>query len=1254
MYTPDVSSTICSVNAKRSMVNIPRVENEFLCAARALVTCAAKLRDSPQKFSQLINPNSARSSHRESQRGRAIAMHMATGVSADQPVPIKELYKFENHLDVQAVVISGDFDNQVIYTGSHPRKDKVFLYLKDQHYDAITNIEGFIQEDDNKWCDVCMDIHSAKKICFPVCRACDREECLSEQTETQKKLCTDCNITCNSQVCYQHHKQARTYTRGKKSGKEKPSICQTFFKCLKCGKRMDRTKRDVSKHVCTEYFCKCCSQYVPDDSHLCYFRIKKPKHTSGYFVFFDVETSQDEIVTCGNHAKKPRPDCKHCTDDLMCATCKKCGNCKKAICGVKQHLPNFIVAQTACDHCKSDPFTPEAKCKYCGDRCSACRQKSLQGRITGGDQRPKCSECTLNREHVFSGYDATDMFCKWLLHPTHSHYTTMAHNGRSFDFFFVLHWCVNNGMFPSVTFAGARIMSMKVEKGINMTFCDSLNFLQGRLKSLPKALQLGQELKKGDFPYLFNKQSNFDYVGPLPSPAYYNVDFMNPSDRKEFLEFHASETARGAVFSFKDEILSYTRSDVNILREACLKFRDMFNDITSLDNIGKDGEVTKSPGLDCFAFPTIASCAMHFLREKTLVEYHDLVLKDGREGQGTLKRGQWVFQDNEPINKDDIEESKFVKTILPQPPSRGYSKHFQDSDQAIAWLSWISHKLGRPLMHSRNGGEFRIPSTRYHVDGYDPVDNHVYEFLGCYFHSHLSCIKDGSVRDSRTGKSLYKIARETEDRLKHIRSLGFKVTAIWGCQFDREKKNNPKLQEFLKGLTLPAKPLKIREALYGGRVCPVKLYYKAEPGERICYYDVKSLYPYCCFSKEFPSCHPEIITDQAKMDYTLQSYCGFVKATVLPPRGLYIPILPYRCGGRLKFPLCANCAERETTPPCNCTDKQRSLTGVWTTMELIAALNGGYQIMYIHEVYHYKDTVKGEKGLFHEYVTVFLAIKEQASGYPDWVRSDSDKDAYIQDFFVKQGVMLDKSKISKNPGLRYISKLFLNSLWGKFCQRLDKSKTHYVSTMKQYVKLSNDPTKVISNFHIINEDVVILETLCHEHFPQESSFQNETIGCFTTSHARLHLLGILQQAGDSNLYHDTDSIQWVEKEGETTFKEGYLLGDLTNELPPNVHITEYVSSGPKSYAYMCSDGSCVVKLKGISRNYTNCQTIDMETIKKVVFGEVASVDLPKYNQICKDKYHSIVFNREQKKSYRQVLTKRAIVPGTYNTLPFGY
>ena len=154
---------------------------------------------------------------------------------------------------------------------------------------------------------------------------------------------------------------------------------------------------------------------------------------------------------------------------------------------------------------------------------------------------------------------------------------------QGYDGVFLLEYLVNNSMRPSkVIYNGSKIMYMEVAKGLHIRLLDSLNFLPMKLAALPKAFGLA-ELCKGYFPHFFNKRENQQYVGPYPEPKAYGADYMSASERAAFLQWHEAKTSSGAVFDFRSEMETYCRSDVDILRRACLQFRQLMLNATEVD-----------------------------------------------------------------------------------------------------------------------------------------------------------------------------------------------------------------------------------------------------------------------------------------------------------------------------------------------------------------------------------------------------------------------------------------------------------------------------------------------------------------------------------------------------------------------------------------------------------------------------------------------------------------------------------------------
>ena len=79
--------------------------------------------------------------------------------------------------------------------------------------------------------------------------------------------------------------------------------------------------------------------------------------------------------------------------------------------------------------------------------------------------------------------------------------------------------------------------------------------------------------------------------------------------------------------------------------------------------------------------------------------------------------------------------------------------------------------------------------------------------------------------------------------------------------------------------------------------------------------------------------------------------------------------------------------------------------------------------------------------LFKDYVNTWLKIKEEASGFPSRCTTLEERCRYVQEYLDHKGVELDIDSIAVNKGRRTVPKLMLNSMSGKFGQRLDKTHT---------------------------------------------------------------------------------------------------------------------------------------------------------------------------------------------------------------------
>lgn len=83
------------------------------------------------------------------------------------------------------------------------------------------------------------------------------------------------------------------------------------------------------------------------------------------------------------------------------------------------------------------------------------------------------------------------------------------------------------------------------------------------------------------------------------------------------------------------------------------------------------------------------------------------------------------------------------------------------------------------------------------------------------------------------------------------------------------------------------------------------------------------------------------------------------------------------------------------------------------------------------------------------------------------------------------------------------------------------------------------------------------------------------------------------------LYVDTDSVVFSDIDKQITKR--LPIGQLTNEISSeDGHITTFVSSGPKAYAYRILSDKETCKMRGFTLHWTNSKLINFENIRDIV------------------------------------------------------
>ena len=962
--------------------------------------------------------------------------------------------------------------------------------------------------------------------------------------------------------------------------------------------------------LCKDYYChECKKPYTQRDKHkcptkciACFKSFPNGKKCSLPPITCDECNRSFFGLECFEEHKRDRSE--GYKPDIVCEKVAKCLKCDRTI--KEMPLKDHICGHSKCSNCKKYDDLTTHKCFMKKTRCKG-------GKCTGCDEEIgyKCYSCqTYTEKYIFYDFECVqetgihevnlavvqdfygnewifhtiDEFCKFMFENPHSGYTFIAHNSKGYDAQFILKWCVENSLKPDVIYVGTKIMSMEVN---GLRFIDSLNFVQSALASFPKTFGL-KELKKGYFPHYFNKKCNQNYVGPIPSKKHYGYDQMKKDARKAFSEWYNTRVEENYVFDFQKELIEYCRSDVDILRRSMMLFREEFIELENIDPL---------------QYITIASVCMAIFRSNYMKPRKIAVVKDTTR------------QEN-------------------------YSKI------SIAWLDFLSQKHGINIQHALNGGEKKLECSKHgklRVDGFCEATNTVYEFQGCFWHGCPKCF-DSDTINSKNQIDMRTLHHRTVVKNNKITSAGYNLVEIYECDLLRNTKFKSFMQSNSRDVVEPLNP---RDAFFGGRTNITKLTYDFKENESGGYVDFVSLYPTVQFFEKYPIGHPTKIIDPIKYD---NDWFGFIKCKVNPPRGLYHPVLPQKilCGKskKLLFPLCRTCAETKQQE-CYHLKSERSFIGTWCTNEMQKALEKGYKIEKIYEVWHFPET---SCDLFKGYVSKFMKIKMESSKLSSRYESEEQFEKIVLE---RLGIFLDK--IEFNPGRRAIAKICLNSLWGKFGQRNNMKQHEYVTEPKNFYEiLLNDN---INNLFIqfLTEDMVQTAYDLKDQFVDNSNVTNIFIAAFTTSHARLKLYDVLDTLGEQVLGFDTDSAWYVKRPGGKTIATGDMLGEMTDELEGD-EIVEWCGTGPKSYSYMTARGANTCKVKGFTLNHENSQYLNMKGMKEIINKQKERITLVNEQKITRDSETKEIVNRYQEKDFRFVYDKRCLnkVETGIDTLPCGY
>nr|CAD2175173.1 unnamed protein product [Meloidogyne enterolobii] len=463
------------------------------------------------------------------------------------------------------------------------------------------------------------------------------------------------------------------------------------------------------------------------------------------------------------------------------------------------------------------------------------------------------------------------------------------------------------------------------------------------------------------------------------------------------------------------------------------------------------------------------------------------------------------------------------------------------------------------------------------------------------------------------------------------------------------------------------------------------MYFDADSEQhKIAYLDFNSLYPSTIATTSFPVGHPKIYVvplAEQKVNWNRESKFHskeILKVFLIPPSQLDVPVIPVKFDERLLFPLCRKCS---LTYPnganikdyrCTHNDDERGWVSTCTSIELEEALNVGYKVTRFYRALHYE---KWDENLFKNYVAEFMAMKIHASGFPEGIEGIESEERFINECKEKFGIELDREKMVPDQAMRYISKLMLNSLWGRFSLRNGQSRSVVIDSPAELIEYDKNNSIEIQSIDNLTEETILLTYKQKEEFIIEHDTSNMVISLWTTSAARIKLLKAMQKVAESPgcniLYGDTDSILFSHpKNMECPLQTGPHLGDLAREYAGS-EIKEYVGGACKAYALRMESKknakvSSVLKVRGITLTADVCKILHFDSFKESVLHyanggndneddddlDRGTIMIENPNFIRRNVKDGTVYSTKMRKIFRPIIQK-GIISNNLKIVHFG-
>lgn len=760
------------------------------------------------------------------------------------------------------------------------------------------------------------------------------------------------------------------------------------------------------------YICSECKQFVAKSRHDC----------------FQPVCRACGLSTCGGggYDNLFRHQCRECANYFFDADCAE----------VRHKVKDWCVKNTFCTTCTYRYSRENGATHVCGEiQCKNCRvffhplahhscqmwKKFTQSQIDELDFTPPAFTRVKKPLDVFGVYDfetaclhtaeqqvvcgqfmiGGKVFTSWsieefllqILRPEYDGKHFFAHNGSKFDALFVMNGVAelakNN---EGVEVDGGRLYidsNNSVINGRKLLYVEITFYVIPNTRKRKKVSKKTIILRDSHLLFLSSLRGFSASMGVTQRKSFFPYKLLRniltgeliiPKPSKEIFEeqvhdpdFEKWYRELPELFDVKKEVEKYCLIDIEVLYKCLEKFQQSF--------------LPFSNGIDPLTFKTAASFAQNVFLSMFAPTH-----SPGKTSLSVLTAIR--------VSEKSVEETEYIRYILNKYPDA----------ERDPYLDFVTFDHSVNLYYNENLT--------------------IYCFRSCYITGH-NCSSFNESKRSVLCENEFQRFKTSFSRMD--------TEIMYECEWKKFKSDNLNLSHLwapnLFGDSNGMDVFKIN----GGVVEVFTSKYSCSVDEEIVCYDVVSEYPsvqcYCpypvgnVFYYMFMACDIPMFTEAMMNSVALLDlvqnmktdkpivvkYFGVFHVKILPPQDLEYPVIPGNWNGKRYFATCSKCAFSENPDICEHSDKERSWWITLTTMDIVLALVNGYKLLDIFEGWYFKESCV------------------------NWVGGDYTlkQDCFLlfKDYVEKLMVIKKKSGENGDKALRSVSKLLLNSLWGKLGQR---------------------------------------------------------------------------------------------------------------------------------------------------------------------------------------------------------------------------